>query len=228
MFKTTIDDAEMITIAMNAAPKQYQSVLTSEQCRLGNTITPLHIETEMQNHWRAVHGMRIGKGILKGDEEEEDQELTLSAFAGTCFLCKKKGHKASNCPNRKRKRSGNNNSNNSNKGNTGTKETDCWKKPEDKEKAPEWFKNNKRPEIGGAAVDGVEFVCVGIDQFGLSAGQYFPDNMKLLSDPNIWIADTGATCDMMPYPDSWHPATHLQGIETRMSDSQKPIHAICY
>ena len=27
----------------------------------------------------------------------------------------------------------------------------------------------------------------------------FPDSMKLLSDPNIWIADTGATTDSTGY-----------------------------
>jgi hypothetical protein len=38
----------------------------------------------------------------KTKRSEDDKELTLSAFDGTCFFCGKKGHKFIRCKNTKK------------------------------------------------------------------------------------------------------------------------------
>ena len=40
---------------------------------------------------------------------------------------------------------------------------------------------------------GTEFMCMAANEMR------FPDSLKLLEDPNIMIADTGATCDLTPH-----------------------------
>ena len=42
-------------------------------------------------------------------------------------------------------------------------------------------------------------VCASTVEYGLAEHEGFDDNIDLLNDPNIFIADTGATCDSTPY-----------------------------
>jgi hypothetical protein len=228
MFKTRIDNEEKIAIVMSAALAEYTLILTSEQLQLGSAITPLDVETAMQNHWRAVHGLRIGKGLLKSDNNDnEDSRLnwhyqllkgnaayankrgirqtsaqtkikiklamtitrtrtrTRTRISGTCNHCGKKGHKADS----------------------------CWLKSGYESKAPKWFLDMKKKkddgEVGGVAVRNVEYVCMTIETPQMS----FPDDVKILKEPNKWVADSGATYDMtrnqggqehQPYHNCWH------------------------
>ncbi|KAL7579261.1 hypothetical protein ACA910_011420 [Epithemia clementina (nom. ined.)] len=71
----------------------------------------------------------------------------------------------------------------------GHKAVDCWSKPGNN------LPGKKGNNMGNIAANQVEFV--------LMAGQMnqlaFPNDMKLLSNPEIWVVDTGATCNMTPY-----------------------------
>lgn len=62
---------------------------------MDNAMTPLDIETAMQNHWGSVHGMRVGMGILKSNEEDEEDEVVL--FAGICYNYGEHEHNAQDC-----------------------------------------------------------------------------------------------------------------------------------
>jgi hypothetical protein len=130
-------------------------------------ITPLNVETAMQNHWRAIDGLQVGKGVLKGSDEDDDVELALSAFKGKCWVYKQKGHKAAKCPNNKKDK--NKDYKDKNQGFTGTcnhcdrkrhKLDNCWLKPGNESKIPKWLKdkekNNDKTEVAGAAVEKVE------------------------------------------------------------------------
>ena len=133
--------------------------------------------------------------------------MALSAFGGFCYKCKTRGHKASDCPN---KGGGNKNNNNNsggggnngkgkqkfqgkchNCGKVGHRAVDCWLKEENKDKRPKGFK--VPGETTTVATDGgnkVEY---------LLCGMTFPDDHELLNDPNVWIADTGATVHHTPH-----------------------------
>jgi hypothetical protein len=153
----------------------------------------------MNQHWRQIKG--------SSGSDDNGTEVTLSAFGGTCFKCKAKGHKASECPTKGGGGGsgggggGNNNNNNNNTkkyrfqgkcnncGKFGHKEADCWLKEENKDKRP---KNFKLPgEKTAVATDGeTEYMLCGMT---------FPSNHDFLSDPNVWIADTGATVHNTPH-----------------------------
>ena len=73
----------------------------------------------------------------------------------------------------------------------GHKEADCWEKEENKSKRPTNYK--VKDETSASAVDGgskVEF---------LLCGMTFPDDQAILTDPNVWIADTAATVHNTPH-----------------------------
>ena len=123
---------------------------------------------------------------------EDDYEVGLSAFKGTCYKCQKFGHKVSDCK-MKIKFKGNCN----NCGKQGHKAVDCWEKEENKDKCPKGFKPQR--EKVAAATDSrdtdsrVKFLLYGSPELS------FPDVQELLDDPNVWIGDTAATVDMTPY-----------------------------
>ena len=140
------------------------------------------LEEVMNQHWHQ---------IKKDDEdnaEEKGKELTLSAFNGKCFNCGEMGHRANKCPQGKKKFAGTCH----NCGEQGHKSSDCWEKEENKSKRPSYFKPKK--EQSAAAVESSRsrmeaLLC------GLSA----PESQEILSDPNIWIGDSGASVHMTPF-----------------------------
>ena len=73
---------------------------------------------------------------------------------------------------------------------------DCWLKEENAHKRP---KNFKVPgsEAGLSSGDGLEVEYLLTGQDGWDHGEVgnisFPTSHKMLADPNVWIADTGAT-----------------------------------
>ena len=97
-------------------------------------------------------------------KRSEGNELVLNAFAGFCYGCKKKGHKAHKCPDKKYNNvtsgryKGGNGSTNGNKfqgkcnncGKPGQKFADCWAREENKDKCFNW---NKKKEQANVSVD---------------------------------------------------------------------------
>jgi hypothetical protein len=192
-----LDEEDLIAVVLDKAPREYQAVLTSEQRFKGDKLTLADLNSAMNQHWRQIKG--------SGTSEDDGTEVTLSAFGGYCYKCKAKGHKASDCP----VKGGDNNINNNgngkgggkgkqkfkgkcnNCGKVGHREVDCWLKEANKDKRPKGFK--VPGETTTVATDGgskVEYLLVGMT---------FPDNHDFLSDPNVWIADTGATVHNTPH-----------------------------
>ncbi len=54
----TIDEADLIAVVLDAAPKEYQAVLTAEQRRQGVTLTIADLEITMNQHWRQIMNHR--------------------------------------------------------------------------------------------------------------------------------------------------------------------------
>jgi len=86
-----INEEDLIAVVLDAAPDEYKSILTSEQRLKGNRLKLGDLEEVMNQHWQqTVNGHQ-------GSANGSGKEVALSAFAGTCFNCNKKGHKASDC-----------------------------------------------------------------------------------------------------------------------------------
>jgi hypothetical protein len=165
-----------------------------------------------------VYAIMYGPAVKhKADKDSGDREVTLSNvgsgsgggkhFGGTCFHCKKRGHKASECrsnPNATGASSNTNTTSNrtsgtSNKcgycGKTGHDESKCWLKPGNK--VPDFAVRrlqqmaNKSKGIQGASVakdDGGKKILCG----QVEAQIEFDKLIDLLKDPNVWIGDNGS------------------------------------
>ena len=143
--------------------------------------------------------------------------MTLVAFSGTCFNCKRWGHWANKCPEKKKSDDSKTSDDGSYKkcftgkcsncGKEDHKAEGCWEKEENKHKWPKGCKT--KSECGAAVIDGadskVEFLLMGMT---------FSMQQDLLNDPNVWIGDTGVTLHMTPYADG---LTNMQ--EAKSTDS---------
>jgi hypothetical protein len=202
MKKSMIDEADLITVVLNAAPKEYQAVLTNEQLRLADALSLEHLSVAMNAHWR-----NINKSIAQKSEGEN--EIVLSAFAGVCFVCNKRGHKAHECPDKKANsyRGPGGNPGGSGKfagkcnncGRMGHKFADCWQHEENKAKRPAGYRMAATPaaEQSHSTIDGHKNEII-------LCGMTFTDTPKMLTDPNIWIADSAATVHTSPHDFGMH------------------------
>jgi Zinc knuckle len=125
----------------------------------------------------------------KTTKKFEDDELVLTAFSGVCFHCGKQGHSANKCPQRP-DGDGNNKYKKKNFkkclkcGKRGHLAKECWSKnpKKDGQGAPN--------EVGATAVSEM---MTNLDEYLLSRiGEE-------VNNPDLWIADTGATVHMTPY-----------------------------
>ena len=198
--KIEIQEDEFVAVILDAASREYKAVLTTEQSRLKDNLKVADLEDVMRRHWRTISSKS------SSEDDNEGKEVALagvsSGFKGTCFLCKKKGHRIADCPEKKNK--GNDNTSKSrfqgkcnNCGKQGHKATDCWEKEENKEKRP---KNWKNREVAAAAVtvdssSPVEFIMIGkTETIGeIEPPDGFPSTSKLLESPDIWVADSATT-----------------------------------
>jgi hypothetical protein len=155
----------------------------------------------MHQHWRQTKANK--------DEEKSGDEISLSAFSGTCFHCKKKGHKANECPEKEKSSGKKFKEKCNNCGKEGHKAADCWEKEENKDKRPKGYKVST--EKANAAVDNnsgggtVEFLLCGVT---------FPLQQDLLDDPNVWIADSAATVHSTPHSISLTNVKEAKGSDT--------------
>jgi hypothetical protein len=201
-----IDNDDLIAVILDAAPYEYQAVLTAVQMMYGNQLTVLHLKTAMNSHWRTTDACKAL--LAAGNEKTKDSDefgLIAGAFGGVCFTCKKKGHKAHECPDKpanKIKAAGAAGARFTGKcnncGKQGHKEAQCWEKEENKSKRPNGYKVKEQAQVnadtGGSKVD--YLLC--------ATAMAFPVDSKMLSDPNVWIADTGATVHTTPYATGMH------------------------
>lgn len=85
-----IGDDELVAVVLGQAPKAYTTVLATEERIRGDNLTLKDLEQAMNVQWRI-------SGVDVDEQEAEESELGLSSFAGTCYKCKKSGHKAFQC-----------------------------------------------------------------------------------------------------------------------------------
>ena len=113
---------QQIAVVLKAAPKEYASVLTSEQEKQGSNLKLSHLRVVMGKYYRAVYKK-------KDTSADGDDEMALTAqsgggksnysgkkkFKGKCNNCGKQGHMA----------------------------RDCWNDPKNADKRPKWYKANR-------------------------------------------------------------------------------------
>jgi hypothetical protein len=95
--KATLGYQDLIGAVFFAAPEKYHSVLTITAEIKGASLDIDNLESAMYKLWRQ------GGGKSRGNDD--NNEIILSAFAGTCYLCKAQGHNATDWP-KKNKSSG--------------------------------------------------------------------------------------------------------------------------
>jgi hypothetical protein len=205
--KQKIEEEDLIAIVISAAPKFYQTLLATEQLRLGSNIKIDDMRTAMNTLWRSIDGSI--------EKTSDDSEIVLGALAGiVCFICKQKGHKSHQCPNKKF--GGNNNERGNQRGRAGSTGkftgkcnncgmvghmyANCWEREENKNKRPANYKSKRNNgEQGNASIDGgskIEYLLATSD--GLMS---FPLSQKMLTDIDVWVADSAASVHTSPHDD---------------------------
>ena len=214
-----------MAMAIEKLPAEYRSVLTAEMRKEGVGITSSHIESAAFQHWRAMYGSFASNPVIDdgANTADNNKEVALAAFSGTCNQCGKHGHKEAECYSKQHingqalgVKQGTNNTQQQNeqKGNGkgqgktkfkgtcnycskyGHKEADCQKKKADEKKG------NSKQEMGATAISdkSIEFLLyAGVEYGMMSTKNMFPDSYDLLQTPEIWIGDTAATTDMTPH-----------------------------
>ena len=205
--------SEFVSQVFKGSLKEYLIVLRDVKRANGSRLTLDDLEEEVLELYRLQH-------MGDDDEDEENNETSLATpgaewanktFKGKCYKCHKEGHRAFECP-EKRQNQGQRGHRGSQQGKrpetrtchkcglVGHLQSNCWEDEKNARKRPSgWTSNQNTTSIGAAAAASVTATTQGYQQeeFLLMAmGEMkFPDSMRLLSDPNIWIADTGATTD---------------------------------
>jgi hypothetical protein len=81
---------DLIGAVFAEAPEKYRSVLNITAKMKGEGLDIDGLENAMYKLWRQ------GDGKPRGDDDSN--EMVLSAFTGTCYMCKGQGRKATYCP----------------------------------------------------------------------------------------------------------------------------------
>ena len=185
----TVDEEDLLATVLEKAPEEYASILATEERSKGANLTLENLEAAMDTEYRICYG-------VKGTEREKKKrgELSLAAFNGKCYNCQEDGHLARDCPkSTKGKGQGKFKGTCNNCGKHGHKKTDCWQLEENKSKRPQGYK--VKSEKGLVAT---ECESSGGKEFLLMTKGFSTDD-AILNDPNVFIADTGATSDTTPY-----------------------------
>ena len=154
---STFDNEKMIAATLTKAPPMYSSILASVLREKGAQLRLSDMQDAVKDHWRIQNNLLNDAG--NDDEESDDDEIketALNALANmVCYHCKKKGHKANNCPEKKNKYKGETKGKFkgtcSNCGKRGHKIADCWELKKNKHKRPTNWKSNS--ETGNVATE---------------------------------------------------------------------------
>jgi hypothetical protein len=183
------DEKKLIALALEKLPEHYVNTFTT--LSMGGNIN-LDMFGEMV---KAIYQANRSKA-KSNDDEEDEEEVNLATFDDSQEKnkkgkWKKKGFaegddeddelKCKHC------------------GREGHPEDKCWMLDKNKGKRPGWFDPEKycqkrEQEVSNAAVSrskgGFELLMMAMS---------FPKALELLNDPNVWIANTVASCDSTPH-----------------------------
>ena len=217
-----MDEKDLMAVAIKAAPAIYHSTISNLQLTAGTALNLDDIEEAMSNHYLLVMGSN-SKGSDKKKNKNKDGEYQLAAVQKNkkgCWDCGNLNHKAgdSECP----KKGQGLNKRNARGKNTGKAcatcgkihKGPCWEDPRNVHLRPANWKSSKAgAEVNATSVQNNnsnnEILCCGLclespndpedgifntsTELGL-VGLTFPQQLDLLKNPNIFIADTGSTC----------------------------------
>ncbi|CAJ1934665.1 unnamed protein product [Cylindrotheca closterium] len=203
--KLSLED--LLAIVLDAAPIEYGATITAETRNKGNALTLEDIREAMHAQWRIMYPAAKTKKTFTAKEVELSSVDNAEVI---CYRCRKRGHMAFQCTEgRERER---NNGTCNMCGKVGHIAVNCWQDERNAHKAPEWFKKkiqDEKKDGGNGEETGhtnIELLLCSIETDKLIKGD--PQGMlscheifELLNDPNIWIADTGASVDTTPYLD---------------------------
>jgi len=186
-----VDEADLMAVIFTVAPKKYQNVLASVQIEKGNSLSLEDLEAAMNQVFRQ-------ENAVKQKAEDRASEIALATVGGDtrkCYNCQEIGHISKDCPKKKRANVSGNSGKKCGRCGKPHNTKDCWQDPKNEEKRPKWYKSAKAGEVGAVSADegtgkGIELMLAGIS---------FPTTIKILEDPNIWIADSATTVHNTPH-----------------------------
>jgi hypothetical protein len=159
-----LDEEDKIAIVFEKAPAEYSGILAATEKEKGQALKMEDLEIAMGIQYRIRYG--------DTEDDKDNNEISLSAFEGSCYHCKEKGHRANECPKKRGKFRGKCRG----CGKTGHKLADCWANNKNKNKRPEWYNKNKNKEKGLSARDdddddGTEYLLMAINMCRIGTGQ---------------------------------------------------------
>ncbi len=229
----TIDEDDILGVIIDTAPEEYQAVINSELRLQGTALTREHLETAMTSYYRVLSRTK-GWKTSTGETKEVSLATVGSNFIGKCWDCGKQGVKKGH-PGCTKSNTTNGNDNGGQhkckhcgKVHPKTKDDDCWSIDKNKDKRPKWYgKKQSNNEQSTPAIDTdetVEYLMMATEsELGLKVHKAFaggnkmtvPNNAATLLDPDIWIADSGATVHSTPHKFGMHAikkATNKDGL----------------
>jgi hypothetical protein len=173
--KAALGSQDLSGAVFAAAPEKYHSVLTITAELKGANLDIDHLESAMYKLWIQ------GGGKPRGNED--NNKIVLSAFAGTCYLCKSQGHKATDCPKKNKSSGGGRGSGRGGGGGHGYqgrgkfmgscnqcgkfghRKGDCWEIESNRQKRPERYRSTEQANVTLDRNDDdndIEFVICGL------------------------------------------------------------------
>jgi Zinc knuckle len=152
-----IDEAHMIAVVMDKTPAEYKSIIITEMKREGGG-TLDDLEELLHQQWRALYGTKDDKAVKNSEDDDDDDDANdeVVLFAGTCFKCNKKGHRAADFQSGEQDmevQKGSFKGSCFKCGKNGHRATDCWDDEKNASKRPKNWKHSTAHETGAAAVD---------------------------------------------------------------------------
>jgi DNA-directed RNA polymerase subunit M/transcription elongation factor TFIIS len=186
-----IDPYDLIAVVLEKALDKYKSILTVEQRAKGTQLSLTDLNNCMNDLYRT---MNPNHADTKDDKEVALAATTTTKFISVCGKCKKQGHMARYCKQKKSDDTGIKNLRPCR--HCGGKHMDykCWELPQNAKNRPSNWVSRKTSESANVAADVdtghmVELPLSNIDD----EPQAFSHQQDILLQPGIWIGDTAAT-----------------------------------